>query len=92
MYHACKRAIEFYYLDMYVVPTRLVRSHLLESRFSDPFPLWSRGACLQPILHCTIWLFFHATDPVASSRTLALLVSLPFPIHLIVCLMSCYGL
>ncbi len=92
MYHAYKQAIEFHYLDMYVLLTKLDRIQLPELRFFDPIPLFSSGACLQSILYCSIFLFLHTTDPVAFSRSLAFATFVPFPIHLIVVIMSCLGL
>ena len=92
MYHACKPAIEFQYLDMYVLLTKLDRLQLPELRFSDPIPLCSSGACLQSILYCSIILSLHTTDPVAFSCKLAFVILVLFPIHLIVVIMSCLGL
>lgn len=92
MYPACKRAIGFHYLDMYVLLTKLDQMQLLELRFFDPIPLCASGACLQSILYCAIFLSPHTTDPVAISRKLALVIFVPFPIHLIVFVMSRFGL
>ena len=92
MYHACKRASRFYYLEVHNLLTKLDRIHLMELRFFDPIPFCPIGACLQSILYCAISLFFHTTDPVAISRSLALAIFVPFPIYLISFLMSCFSL
>lgn len=77
---------------MHVLLTILDQIQLLELRFFDPIPLYSSGACLQSILYCAICLSPHTTDPVAISRSLALVIFVPFPIHLIVFVMSCFSL